>query len=45
LIDKNHPAVFAVGDDNEKGKEMKGKVYTKSQDVIFQLFVGGGGHF
>ena len=43
LIDKKRPAVFAVGDDKErerKGREGKG-TYTKSQDVIFQLFVGG----
>jgi len=43
LIDKIYPAVFAVGDDKEKGKERKGRGkgrYTKSQDVIFQLFVG-----
>jgi len=46
LTDKIRPAVFAVGDKNKKGKESKGKgregkVYTKSQDVIFQLFWGG----
>ena len=48
LIDEIHPSVFAVGDDKKKrkGKERKGKEregkgrYTKSQDVIFWLFVG-----
>ena len=43
LIGEIRPAVFAVGDDKKKrkGKERKGKGrYTKSQDVIFWLFVG-----
>ena len=42
LIDEIRPAVFAVGDDKKKiGKERKGNGrYTKSQDVIFWLFVG-----
>ena len=43
LIDKICPAVFAVGDDKKKrkGKEREGKGRnTKSQDVIFWLFVG-----
>ena len=42
LIDKIRPAVFAVSDDKKgegKGRKGKGR-YTKSQDVIFQLFVG-----
>ena len=40
LIDEIRPAVFAVGDDKKK-KERGGKGrYTKSQDVIFWLFVG-----
>ena len=38
LIDEIRPAVFAVGDDKKKRKG-KGR-YTKSQDVIFWLFVG-----
>ena len=43
IIDKIRPVVFAVGNDKKKrkGKEREGKGrYTKSQDVIFQLFVG-----
>ena len=47
LIDEIRPSVFAVGDDKKKkgkrrkGKEREGKGrYTKSQDVIFWLFVG-----
>ena len=41
LIDEIRPAVFAVCDAKKKGKERKGKGrYTKSQDVIFWLFVG-----
>ena len=41
LIDEIRPSVFAVGDDNKKRKERKGKGrYTKLQDVIFWLFVG-----
>jgi len=40
LIDEIRPSVFAVGDDKKK-KEREGKGrYTKSQDVIFWLFVG-----
>ena len=40
LIDEIRTAVFAVGDDKKK-KEREGKGrYTKSQDVIFWLFVG-----
>ena len=40
LIDEIRSAVFAVGDDKKK-KEREGKGrYTKSQDVIFWLFVG-----
>jgi len=40
LIEEIRPFVFAVGDDKKK-KERKGKGrYTKSQDVIFWLFVG-----
>jgi len=40
LIDEIRPSFFAVGDDKKK-KERKGKGrYTKSQDVIFWLFVG-----
>jgi len=38
LIDEIRPSVFAVGDDKKKRKG-KGR-YTKSQDVIFWLFVG-----
>jgi len=38
LIDKIRPAVFVAGCDKKKRKG-KGR-YTKSQDVIFQLFVG-----
>ena len=42
LIDEIRPPVFAVSDDKKKnGKEREGKGrYTKSQDVIFWLFVG-----
>ena len=45
LIDEIRPVVFAVGDDKKKkkgkGREGKGREgYTKSQDVIFWLFVG-----
>jgi len=41
LIDEIRSSVFAVGDDKKKGKERKAKGrYTKSQDVIFWLFVG-----
>ena len=46
LIDEIRPSVFAVGDDKKKGKGRKGNGregkgrYTKSQDVIFWLFVG-----
>ena len=46
LIDEIRPSVFTVGDDKKKGKEREGKEregkgrYTKSQDVIFWLFVG-----
>jgi len=40
-IDDIRPSVSAVGDDKKKGKEREGKGrYTKSQDVIFWLFVG-----
>ena len=45
LIDEIRKSVFAVGDDKKKkeregkGREGKGR-YTKSQDVIFWLFVG-----
>ena len=44
LIDNIRPAVFAVGDnkrkkEKRKGKEREGTQVTKSQDVIFQLFV------
>ena len=40
LIDEIRPSVFAVGDDKRK-KEREGEGrYTKSQDVIFWLFVG-----
>jgi len=40
LIDEIRPSVFAVGDDKKK-KEREGKGrYTKSQDVIFWLYVG-----
>ena len=39
LIDEIRKSVFAVGDD--KKKKGKGRErYTKSQDVIFWLFVG-----
>jgi len=43
LIDEISLFVFGVGDDKKKreGKEREGKGrYTKSQDVIFWLFVG-----
>ena len=41
LIDEIRPSVFAVGDDRKKGKGREGNGrYTKSQDVIFWLFVG-----
>jgi len=39
LMDKIRPAVFVVGDDRKKGQEREVKAL-KSQDVIFQLFVG-----
>ena len=40
LIDNICPAVFAVGDDKKKRKGKGREVTYKSQDVIFQLFVG-----
>jgi len=40
LIDEIRPSVFAVGDDKKKRKGKEREGYTKSQDVIFWLFVG-----